>query len=285
VALYRKLRPDVVTMDFKLPDQDGDQVVAEIRAEFPEARVVLLSIFENSESIWRATQAGVLGYVSKAAKVAEVIQAIRVLVDHDGAGVPASNISISTVGNPDGIRKIGELVREEGFHRLNLALSLNAPNDEIRTEIMPVNRAWPMARLKDALLEFPRYSQAAFCVEYVLIPGVNDSDAHCDEVCAFLRDVRCSLNVIPYNPRRNSPWPAPDEADVERFVARAVANGQFTKRRGTKGRNVMAACGQLGNERIRNRRVVCDDGGAGAGSTVPLRVPARDALREANRDA
>jgi DNA-binding NarL/FixJ family response regulator len=77
VALYRKLRPDVVTMDFKLPDQDGDQVVAEIRAEFPEARVVLLSIFENSESIWRATQAGVLGYVSKAAKVAEVIKAIR----------------------------------------------------------------------------------------------------------------------------------------------------------------------------------------------------------------
>ena len=77
VALYRKLRPDVVTMDFKLPDQDGDQVVAEIRAEFPEARVVLLSIFENSESIWRATQAGVLSYVSKAAKVAEVIQAIR----------------------------------------------------------------------------------------------------------------------------------------------------------------------------------------------------------------
>jgi DNA-binding NarL/FixJ family response regulator len=77
VALYRKLRPDVVTMDFKLPDQDGDKVVAEIRAEFPEARVVLLSIFENSESIWRATQAGVLGYVSKAAKVAEVIQAIR----------------------------------------------------------------------------------------------------------------------------------------------------------------------------------------------------------------
>lgn len=77
VTLYRKLRPDVVTMDFKLPDQDGDEVVAEIRAEFPDARIVLLSIFENSESIWRATQAGVLGYVSKGAKVAEVIKAIR----------------------------------------------------------------------------------------------------------------------------------------------------------------------------------------------------------------
>ncbi|MFM7260457.1 MAG: radical SAM protein [bacterium] len=201
-----------------------------------------------------------------------VISAIRVLVDHDGAQVPASNISISTVGNPDGIVRIGELVRERGFHRLNLALSLNAPNDEIRSQIMPVNKAWPMARLKEALLAFPRYSQAAFCVEYVLIPGVNDADEHCDEVCAFLREIRCSLNVIPYNPRRNSPWPAPDERDVERFVARAVANGQFTKRRGTKGRNVMAACGQLGNERIRNRREVCDDGST---RPVALRVPIR----------
>lgn len=208
----------------------------------------------------------------------EVIQAIRVLTDHDGAKVPASNISISTVGNPDGIEKIGALVRENGFHRLNLALSLNAPNDEIRSQIMPVNKAWPMARLKEALLAFPRYSQAAFCVEYVLIPGVNDRDEHCDEVCAFLRDVRCSLNIIPYNPRRNSPWPAPEEADVDRFIARAVANGQFTKRRGTKGRNVMAACGQLGNERIRNRRVVSDDG---ASAPVALRIPAREAKREA----
>ena len=84
VTLYRKLRPDVVTMDFKLPDQDGDEVVAEIRAEFPDARIVLLSIFENSESIWRATQAGVLGYVSKGAKVAEVIKAIR----HIAVGKP-----------------------------------------------------------------------------------------------------------------------------------------------------------------------------------------------------
>lgn len=205
----------------------------------------------------------------------EVIRAIRVLVDHDGAKVPASNISISTVGNPDGIARIGGLVREPGFHRLNLALSLNAPNDRVRGEIMPVNRAWPMARLKEALLAFPRYSQAAFCVEYVLIPGVNDSDADCDEVCAFLREIRCSLNVIPYNPRRDSPWPAPDEAGVARFIARAVANGQFTKRRGTKGRDVMAACGQLGNERIRARRVVRDEAGCALPAPVALGIPTR----------
>ena len=134
-----------------------------------------------------------------------------------------SNIAISTVGNPDGIAKIGEFVRENGFHRLNLALSLNAPNDEIRSQIMPVNKAWPMARLKEALLAFPRFSKAAFCVEYVLIPGVNDADAHCDEVCALLKPLRCSLNVIPYNPRRASPWPAPTEESVQSFVQRAKA--------------------------------------------------------------
>jgi DNA-binding NarL/FixJ family response regulator len=77
VSLYRNLRPDVVIMDFKLPDRNGDTVISEIRADFPDARVILLSIFENSESIWRATEAGASGYVSKAAKVAEVISAIR----------------------------------------------------------------------------------------------------------------------------------------------------------------------------------------------------------------
>lgn len=187
-----------------------------------------------------------------------VIPAIRILADHDGPAVAASNISISTVGNPDGIRRLGRLAAEPGFHRINLAVSLNAPNDAIRTEIMPVDRAWPMAELMDAMLAWPGRPKSAICVEYVLIPGVNDDDAHCDEVCDYLRPLRCSLNVIPYNPRRDSPWPAPEESRVEAFVQRAISNGQFTKRRGTKGRDVMAACGQLGNPEIRARRRVAD---------------------------
>jgi 23S rRNA (adenine2503-C2)-methyltransferase len=106
-----------------------------------------------------------------------------------------------------------------------------------------------------AVREHPR-TAGPICVEYVLIPGVNDAPEHCDEVCDRLRGVRCSLNVIPYNPRRDSPWPAPSEDSVNAFVARAVANGQFCKRRGTKGRNAMAACGQLGSAAIRARKFV-----------------------------
>ncbi|MBX3354888.1 MAG: 23S rRNA (adenine(2503)-C(2))-methyltransferase RlmN [Phycisphaeraceae bacterium] len=185
-----------------------------------------------------------------------VLAAVEILTDRNGPCVAASNISISTVGRTDGIRRLGAFIRRPGFHRLNLAVSLNAPNDEIRSRIMPINRAEPLATLMAALREFPRRPTAAICVEYVLIPGVNDAPEHCDQVCALLKGLRSSLNVIPYNPRRDSPWRAPTEDETQRFISRAVANGQFCKRRQTKGRGAMAACGQLGNESIRRRRRV-----------------------------
>ena len=185
-----------------------------------------------------------------------VLAAIEVMCDHDGPAVPAQNITISTVGRLDGIRRLGDFISRHGFRKLNLAVSLNAPNDSIRSSIMPINRSAPMGALREALVAFPMRRSAAICVEYVLIPGVNDAPEHADEVCAWLRGIRCSLNVIPYNPRRDSPWRAPAEDEIAAFLSRCVANGQFTKRRGTKGRAAMAACGQLGNERIRRRRFV-----------------------------
>jgi DNA-binding NarL/FixJ family response regulator len=77
IELYRELEPDVVTMDYKLPDQTGDEVISEIRAEFPEARILLLSIYEAEESIWLATEAGALGCVSKSVEIDEMITAVR----------------------------------------------------------------------------------------------------------------------------------------------------------------------------------------------------------------
>ena len=185
-----------------------------------------------------------------------VLAAIEVLCDHDGPAVPAQSITVSTVGRLDGIRRLGEFISRNGFRKLNLAVSLNAPNDAIRSSIMPINRSAPMGALREALVAFPMRKSAAICMEYVLIPGVNDAPEHADEVCAWLRGIRCSLNIIPYNPRRDSPWRAPTEDETAAFLARCIANGQFTKRRGTKGRAAMAACGQLGNERIRRRKFV-----------------------------
>lgn len=77
---YRKHQPDVVTMDFRLPGADGAESTAQLRAEFPDARVVVLSVFEGEEDIWRAVEAGAMGYVSKSAEVEEVLEAIRCIV-------------------------------------------------------------------------------------------------------------------------------------------------------------------------------------------------------------
>ncbi len=196
-----------------------------------------------------------------------VLQAVRVLTERDGPCMAASNISVSTVGRIEGIDQYADFVRQTGFHRCTLAVSLNAPNDEVRSQIMPINRKHPMNALRDAMLRFPLRPCAAICVEYVLIPGVNDAPEHCDELCDYLKPVRCSLNIIPYNPRRASPWLAPTEDEVEAFIERAIGRGQFVKRRKTKGRSVMGACGQLGNANIRHRKQVeltIGDGGAPA---------------------
>ena len=89
LKLYRKHRPDVVTMDFHLPGADGVVTTASLRSEFPDARVLLLSVFEGEEDIWRAVQAGALGYVPKSAEIAEVLEGIRELDAGRGYFPPA----------------------------------------------------------------------------------------------------------------------------------------------------------------------------------------------------
>ncbi|MCE7973591.1 MAG: 23S rRNA (adenine(2503)-C(2))-methyltransferase RlmN [Leptolyngbya sp. PLA1] len=198
-----------------------------------------------------------------------VLQAIAVLKDHNGPHVPVSQITVSTSGRVDGIRALAEHVKQPGWHRLGLALSLNAPNDTDRSAIMPLNRKWPLASLQEALLAWPQRSGNKVCIEYVLIPGVNDSPAHATQIADFFRPfgllaagriagqpIMAVLNLIPYNPRRNSPWPAPTEDAVDAFLQRLIELGVFAKRRRTKGRSMMGACGQLGSEAIRKRRPV-----------------------------
>jgi 23S rRNA (adenine2503-C2)-methyltransferase len=176
-----------------------------------------------------------------------VLQAILVLCDRNGAAIAPARISVSTVGQSDGIMRLAAFARTPGYGKLRLAVSINAPNDEIRSRIMPINRATPMAELMHAMRRWPTDAgdngggrQRVF-IEYVLIPGVNDAPEHADELCAYLKPLRCTVNVIPYNPRRDSPWPAPSEASVRGFMQRIHANGQFVKRRQTMGRSVMAA--------------------------------------------
>lgn len=214
-----------------------------------------------------------------------VVAAVSILKDHLGAGVPLSKITISTVGRVDGILKLKQKVHEPGWHRLGIALSLNAPNDSVRDGIMPVNRKWKLGEVRDALVDWPEYGGNKISLEYVLIPGVNDSDEHASQVADFYEafrgkaDVpRALVNLIPYNPRRNSPWPAPTEESIERFMRVLTDRHVYVKRRRTKGRQMMGACGQLGAAHIRQRKLVeVTVGNAATGGAAPGGVTTGDA--------
>ena len=183
-----------------------------------------------------------------------VLQAIRILTEHGGPAIAPSRISVSTVGRAQGIERLAEFANEPGFRQLRLAVSLNAPNDEVRQSIMPVNRAEPLADLRVAMDAWPAGDRLPVLGEYVLIPGVNNEPGHASEVAEFLAGLSVNLNVIPYNPIRDSPWPAPTESEVTAFCDEARTAGLRTKRRRTMGRDTMAACGQLGNPKLKRER-------------------------------
>ena len=188
--------------------------------------------------------------------VEAVIESIRLLTNQRGPGIAPSRISVSTVGRIDGLKRLSEFVAEPGFHRVRLAVSINASNDTVRSSIMPLNRAMPMADLRAALQQWIQRHRLPILIEYVLIPGVNDDLIHTEELADWIGGLPCRINLIPYNPRRASPWPAPEEEDVVTFADALRAHGLAVSRRITLGRSLMAACGQLGTERIRRRKLV-----------------------------
>ncbi len=188
-----------------------------------------------------------------------VLRAVRILSDQRGLAIPLPSITLSTVGHVDGIRQLARLAARPppgGVPRLRLAVSLNAPNDALRSELMPVNLRWNLAQLREALLDFPllRPRDLLF-LEYVLLHCVNDTRAHAQEIVDFCQGLKACVNLIPFNPGPDSPYQRPPEPHVKRFHQWLLEAGQYTRIRGVKGLDAMAACGQLGNpERKRARK-------------------------------
>ncbi len=177
-----------------------------------------------------------------------LVQAIRVLTEQNGLALPHGQICVSTVGRIDGLRELAAVARRKPLWRnLRLAVSLNAPNDELRDQLMPINKGMPLAALQRELLAFPLAPRARLLIEYVLLRDVNDSLSHADQIAEWCRPLPCVVNLIPYNPQREAAYAAPSDDTIGTFLRRLRANGIFVKRRVTQGRGLMGACGQLGN--------------------------------------
>lgn len=168
----------------------------------------------------------------------EFMAAVRRLVE--GIGIPESRMTVSTSGILPGIERFAaEPIRPR------LALSLNASNDRVREEIMPITRKWKIAQLLEACVKIPLRTREWVTFEYVLLGGVNDQPEHAREVLALLAGMRAKINLIVWNPGPGIAYSQPTPEDVTRFQASLIAGGIATYIRRPRGRDIYAACGQL----------------------------------------
>lgn len=180
-----------------------------------------------------------------------VVRAIRVMNDPGGLGIAQERITVCTVGHAEGIRRLAG----EGFKRLNLSISLNATEGSLRRELMPIHQRFDLRAVQEAMIAYRPRESFAFGVNYCLLPGINDSEADARGVAEFCAPLgRALVNVIPYNPGNIPLTRAPSEDEIDRFIELLKREGLVVRRRATKGRSVMAACGQLGNAELRERR-------------------------------
>ncbi len=164
--------------------------------------------------------------------------AVRRLVTD--AGIPSSRMTVSTSGI---VPRIADFGAEEV--RPNLAVSLNASNEALRTEVMPITKKWTIANLLASLRDFPLRNRELVTFEYVLLGGLNDTPSHARELVELIRGLRAKVNLIALNPGPELPFTMPDADHVAAFQQILIAAGIPAYLRRPRGRDIYAACGQL----------------------------------------
>ncbi len=201
---------------------------------------ILLPLEEHKETLTPQTNVVLMGQGEPLLNYDNVMAAMRILLDQSGIGLAPKHVTLSTSGIVPGIEKLAqEKVRPK------LAISLNASNDAQRDVLMPINKKYPLSKLLAACREFPRGSREYVTFEYVLLGGVNDTADDARRVARLMADLgRVKVNLIPWNPGA-LPYKEPGEESIERFHKILLEKGVPAFTRYSRGRDVMAACGQL----------------------------------------
>jgi 23S rRNA (adenine2503-C2)-methyltransferase len=170
----------------------------------------------------------------------ETMKALRILADEHGLAVSARRVTLSTVGLLPALERLAHEPRMP-----NLAISLHAPSDAIRGELVPLNKKYGVAEIIDACKRFPLKRRSRITFEYVLLAGVNDSPDDARQLARLLAGVRSKINLIPLNAAPGIPFERPSDEAIDRF-ARILADHHLTVSvRKSRGRDIRAACGQL----------------------------------------
>ena len=187
-----------------------------------------------------------------------LVPALNLMLDDNAYGLSRRRVTVST----SGLVPVMDRLREEC--PVALAVSLHAPNDKLRDELVPINQKYP---LKDLMAACQRYLEKAprdfITFEYTMIDGINDSEGHARELLALVKNVPCKLNLIPFNPFPGSPFKRSPADRVRRFADVLMQAGIVTTTRKTRGDDIDAACGQLaGQVKDKTKRT--------AGRVIPL---------------
>ena len=184
-----------------------------------------------------------MGMGEPLANFENTVTALRLMLDDNAYGLSRRRVTVST----SGLVPVMDRLRDEC--PVALAVSLHAPNDSLRDELVPINRKYP---LRDLMAACKRYLEKAprdfVTFEYVMLDGVNDSDGHAQELLAVTRNVPCKFNLIPFNPFPGSPYRRSPAHRIRNFSEILMGSGVVTTTRKTRGDDIDAACGQLAGQ-------------------------------------
>lgn len=169
-----------------------------------------------------------------------VVSAMRLMLDDHAYGLSRRRVTLSTSGLVPAIDRLSEACP------VALAVSLHAPNDALRNQIVPINKKYPLAELMAACLRYLEKAPRDFITfEYVMLQGINDTVMHAEQLIELLKNVPCKLNLIPFNPFPNSGYACSTREAIAKFKTLLIEAGYIVTVRKTRGDDIDAACGQL----------------------------------------
>ncbi|MBE1236546.1 23S rRNA (adenine(2503)-C(2))-methyltransferase RlmN [Phaeovibrio sulfidiphilus] len=220
--------------------------VAEIVGQFLVARDLFGEWPTPTDEARKLSNIVVMGMGEPLHNFDNVRDALNILMDDEGTALSRRRITLSTAGV---VPMFGRCGTELG---VRLAISLHAATDEIRDAIMPINKKYPLAELMAACRAYPGARNARrITFEYLLLDGINDSDADARELIRLVRGIPCKFNLLPFNAWPGAPYQPSSEARMERFAALLNDAGFTSPIRQPRGRDILAACGQLRSESMR----------------------------------